>query len=155
NGKKLDEAKKVAAAADVVVCVVGYTHKDEGEYLGPGLAGDRDQLGLHAKDVDLIKAIAPENPHTVVVLIGSSAILMEEWQAAVPPTGHAFYGGMDGGTAIANVLFGEVTPSGKLPLSIPTHVRHLPPFDKNADHFEYARYHGYPKLKKEGNRPAF
>src|SRR5262249_19201945 len=56
NGKKLDEAKKVAAAGDVVVCVVGCTHKDEGEYLGPGLAGDRDQLGLHAKDIDLIKA---------------------------------------------------------------------------------------------------
>lgn len=155
NGKKLDEAKKVAAAADAVVCVVGYTHHDEGEYMGPGSAGDRDQLGLHAKDVDLIKAVAPANKHTVVVLIGSSAILMEEWKASVPAIVHAFYPGMEGGTAIARVLFGEVNPGGKLPFSIPTDIHHLPAFDKNADHVEYDRYHGYTRLEKEGNRPAF
>jgi beta-glucosidase len=155
NGNKLDEAKGVAAAADAVVCVVGYTHRDEGEYMGFGLSGDRDQLGLHATDVDLLKAVAPANQHTVVVLIGSSAILMEEWKASVPAIVHAFYPGMEGGTAIARVLFGEVNPGGKLPFSIPTDIRHLPAFDKNAEHVAYDRYHGYTRLEKEGNVPAF
>jgi beta-glucosidase len=158
DGKKLDEAKKLAAEADAVILVAGYSHKDEGEYASFGpftFGGDRAQLGLHPKDVDLIKMVAPLNKNTVVVLIGSNAILMEEWKSAVPAILHAFYPGMEGGTAIARVLFGEVNPGGKLPFSIPEDVRHLPDFEKDAEHVVYGMYHGYTKLEKDGRKPAF
>jgi beta-glucosidase len=158
NGKKLEEAKRLAAEADAAILVVGLTHKDEGEYVEYGpktFGGDRTDLRLHRDEVTLIQSIAPLNKNTVVVLIGSSAIMMEEWKAAVPAILHAFYPGMEGGTAMARLLFGEVNPSGKLPFSIPTDVRHLPEFDEKAERVEYGPYHGYTKLEKEGHRPAF
>lgn len=159
DGKDRAAARRMASEADAVVLVVGYTHEDEGEYAPVGpftmFGGDRDHLGLHPEDIDLIQTIAPANPDTAVVLIGSSAILMEEWKNAVPAILHAFYPGMEGGTAIARVLFGEVNPGGKLPFSIPSDARHLPDFDKLADQVEYGMYHGYTKLEKDGNTPAF
>ena len=158
RGKNLEEARKAAEGADAVILVAGYTHKDEGEFTGMGPftgGGDRSHLGLHPEDVALIKAIAPLNKNTAVVLIGSNAILMEEWKAMVPAILHAFYPGMEGGTAIAKILFGDANPAGKLPFTIPTDIHHLPDFDKNADQCEYGRYHGYTKLEKEGHQPAF
>jgi beta-glucosidase len=158
NGRKLDKARKLATEADAVILVVGFSHKDEGEYIPYGpitFGGDRSDLRLHEDEVVLIQSVAPLNKNTVVVLIGSSAIMMEEWKATVPAILHAFYPGMEGGTAIARVLFGDANPSGKLPFSIPTDVRHLPDFDKDAEQVEYGPYHGYTKLEKEGHPPAF
>ena len=158
DGKKPDEAVKLAQEADALILVVGYTHRDEGEYIeyGPiSWGGDRPHLRLHKRDVALIQALAPLNRNTVVVLMGGSAIMMEEWRGSVPAILHAFYPGMECGTALARVLFGEVNPSGKLPFSIPTDEGHLPPFDRNAGQVEYDLYHGYTKLEREGNEPAY
>ena len=158
DGKRLDEASKLAAEAGALILVVGYTHRDEGEYIeyGPiSWGGDRRDLRLHDRDVALIQALAPLNRNTIVVLMGGSAIMMEEWKGSVPAILHAFYPGMEGGTALARVLFGEVNPSGKLPFSIPTNEGHLPAFDRTAERVEYDLYHGYTKLEKEGNEPAF
>ncbi len=160
EGKDLEEARRIASRADAVVFVVGYDHRDEGEYvefLG-GLikvGGDRDDLRLHKGDVDLIRAVAPANSNAAVVLIGGSAIVVEEWKDQVPAILHAFYPGMEGGTAIARVLFGEVNPGGKLPFTIPADPAHLPEFDKYATRVEYDLYHGYTKLEREGHVPAF
>jgi beta-glucosidase len=160
DGNDLGGARKVASESDAVVLVVGYTYRDEGEFIDflGGLlrsGGDREDLGLHAREIELIKAVAPENKKVAVVLIGSNAILMEEWKGSVPAILHAFYPGMEGGTAIAKILFGDVNPGGKLPFTIPTDTRHLPDFDKNADHVEYDYYHGYTRLEKAGAEPAF
>jgi beta-glucosidase len=160
DGRNLNEARGFASEADAVVLVVGYTHKDEGEFIEtPGglfnVGGDRDILGLHAKDVALIQAVAPENKKLAVVVIGGSAVLMEEWKAMAPAILHAFYPGMEGGTALARILFGETNPGGALPFTIPTDARHLPEFDKHAEHVEYDAYHGYTRLEKGGNEPAF
>jgi len=158
DGKTLAQARKLAAEADAVIVVAGYTHKDEGEYNAVGpllLGGDRRDLRLHKKDVVLIQSIAPLNKNTAVVLIGGSAIMMEEWKDAVPAILHAFYPGMEGGTAIARALFGDVNPSGKLPFTIPADLCHLPEFDRYAEQVEYGLYHGYTKLEKEGHLPAF
>jgi beta-glucosidase len=62
---------------------------------------------------------------------------------------------MEGGTAIANVLFGITNPGGKLPFSIPVDENHLPDFDKNALSVTYDGYHGYTRLEKDGIEPAF
>jgi len=99
--------------------------------------------------------VAPANPGTAVVLIGSNAFIMEEWKDATPAILHAFYPGMEGGTALANVLFGWVNPGGKLPFTIPTDEGQLPPFDREATQVEYDRYHGYTRLEKAGQTPAF
>jgi beta-glucosidase len=157
DGQDLAEAKMVTSQADASVFVVGCDHNDEGEFI-PGkrqVGGDREHLGLHAEDVALINAVAPLNKNTVVVLIGGSAIMMEEWKASVPAILYAFYPGMEGGTALARMLFGEVNPGGKLPFSIPANADHLPAFDKEGLHVEYDLYHGYTKLEKEEHEPAF
>ena len=154
NGKNLRKARQAASEADAVIFVLGHTHKDEGEFILT-VGGDRSSLGLHDDEVELLNAVAPINPNAAVVLIGGSAILMEEWKEDAPAILHAFYPGMEGGTAIARVLFGEVNPGGKLPFTIPTDPRHLPDFDIKARQVEYDLYHGYTRLERDGNKAAF
>ncbi|MFX1470449.1 MAG: beta-glucosidase [Promethearchaeota archaeon] len=156
NGSHNKGAKKMAKEADVAIIVVGLNYKDEGEYIKEfRLGGDRDSLSLHYKDIELIKAIANENENCIVVLIGGSAITMEEWKDHVPTILMAWYSGVEGGNALAKILFGDVNPGGKLPFTIPKNPEDLPFFDKNADEIEYGYYHGYTLFDKEGYEPAF
>ena len=156
DGTDLDMAKNIAISADVVILVVGYTYKDEGESI-PLLkvGGDRDNLSLHQDEIKLIKEISKVNSKSVVVLIGGSAITMEEWKDEISAILMLWYSGMEGGNALANVIFGKVNPSGKLPFTIPKNPSDLPFFDKNADEIEYEYYHGYTKMEKEDIEPAF
>lgn len=164
-------ARAAAASADAVVIVVGYTAKEEGEYvpgdinLGAGgsadtaeqrpVGGDRDTLRLPADQVALIEAAAGANPRTVVVIVAGSAVVMTEWIAGAPAVLQTFYSGMEGGTALARLLFGDQSPSGKLPFTVPVDERDLPVFDKNADAIVYDLWHGYAKFEREGLTPAF
>ncbi|MFX1553723.1 MAG: glycoside hydrolase family 3 protein [Promethearchaeota archaeon] len=148
--------KKFTKEADVSIIVVGLNYKDEGEYIKElRTGGDRDTLSLHREDIELIKAVASENEKCVVVLIGGSAITMEEWKTEVPAILMAWYSGVEGGTALAKILFGDINPSGKIPFTIPKDPKNLPFFDKNADEIEYGYYHGYTLFDKEGYGPAF
>jgi beta-glucosidase len=117
--------------------------------------GDRSRLSLSHQDEALIQAVASQNPATVVAVMGGSTVLMEAWREAVPAILMLWYPGMEGGHALADILFGRVNPSGKLPLVIPTHSEHLPFYDKHATQIEYDLWHGYRKLAREGNLPAF
>ncbi len=158
EGNDEESLKEAVTNADAVVIVVGYTHEDEGEYIkmfGREVGGDRDNLGLHTEDVRLINAIAELNNKIVVVLVGGSAIMMEEWKSKVNAILMAWYSGMEGGNALAHILFGKVNPSGKLPFTIPKDPNHLPYFDKNADEIEYGYYHGYALFEKQNIEPAF
>ena len=156
DGTDLDMAKNIAISADVVILVAGYTYKDEGESI-PLLkvGGDRDNLNLHQDEIKLIKEISKVNSKSVVVLIGGSAITMEEWKDEISAILMLWYSGMEGGNALANVIFGKVNPSGKLPFTIPKNPSDLPFFDKNANEIEYEYYHGYTKMEKEDIEPAF
>jgi len=158
DGKDAAEAAGVAARADVAIVIVGNNHSTEGEYIvnskrAPG--GDRDRLGLREADVATVRAVAAANPRTACVLIGGSAITMEEWRGEVAAVLYAFYPGMQGGLALARTLFGANNPGGKLPFTIPRDPDHLPHFDKNARAVEYDYYHGYALLDKEGITAAF
>ncbi|MFX1522575.1 MAG: beta-glucosidase [Promethearchaeota archaeon] len=157
KGKDLEKAQKLAQRADAVIITVGYTYKDEGEYPERVLrgGGDRTNLSLKSKDIDLIRTISKVNQNCVVVLIGGGAIIMEEWKDNVPAILMAWYSGMEGGNALANIIFGDVNPSGKLPFSIPENLDHLPFFDKDADEIEYGYYHGYTLLDRENIKPSF
>jgi beta-glucosidase len=133
---------------------------DEGEYIEgsddiSARGGDRDSLRLHEADEALIAKIASANAHCIVVLEGGTAFIIEAWKAKVPAILMAWYPGMEGGTAIGKILFGETSPSGKLPLVFPKSEDQLPFFDKTADSIEYDYYHGYKLLDKNGDEPAF
>ena len=95
------------------------------------------------------------NPRCVVALVGGSVYKMEEWKHTVPSILMAWYFGMEGGHALARVLFGDVHPSGKMPLTTPKDEKQLPFFDEFADTIEYGPYHGYTLFDKEGREPAF
>ena len=158
EGRDEETLKEVVSNADAVVIIVGYTHSDEGEYIkmfGKEVGGDRDNLGLHPEDAKLINTIADFNPKIAVVLVGGSAITMEDWKFKAKAILMAWYSGMQGGNALANILFGKVNPSGKLPFTIPKDPDHLPFFDKLADEIEYGYYHGYALFEKQNIKPAF
>lgn len=117
--------------------------------------GDRSSLGLRASDAALIRAVTDANPNTVVVLVGGSAILTEEWRERVPALLVSWYGGMEGGHALADVLTGASEPSGRLPFVLPTKPTHLPPFDRTAKAVVYDGTWGQRKLDADGNRAAY
>lgn len=162
DGSDLEAAKAAASEADKVVFVVGYNHDDEGEFISEdqmnnytgAIGGDRKtSLGLHQEDIDLIKAVAPENKESVVVMIGGNMIMMTEWYEDVNAILMAYYPGMEGGTALAEILFGDVNPSGKLPFVVPVQESDLPHVDWEATDQYYEYYHGYTRLEKNGVAP--
>jgi len=157
SGKDFALARQAASAADAVVMIVGLAGKDEGEAM-PGpmkVGGDREDLSLRQSDLELIEAISQEKDNLVVVLEGGSAITIEEWKDKAQAILMAWYPGMEGGNAIADILFGEVNPSGKLPIIFPENTGQLPHFDKKAKSIEYGYYHGYRLFDKESLQPAF
>ena len=117
--------------------------------------GDRSSLDLRPSDVRLIRAVTAANSRTVVVLIGGSAILTEEWRDRVPALLLAWYGGMEGGHALASVITGSAEPGGRLPFVLPTDAAHLPPFDSAAKSVIYDDKWGQRRLDSEGHAPAF
>jgi beta-glucosidase len=156
DGRNTASAAQAACAADIAIVIAGYTHREEGENIGYQLAGgDRPSLTLSRHDEALIQAVAAAQANTVVVLIGGSALITEAWQNQVPAILMAWYPGMEGGHAIADIVFGKVNPSGKLPCVFPKSEKHLPFFDRHAESIEYGYYHGYRLMDKEGYEPAF
>lgn len=164
DGSDILEASRIAQSSDAVLVVAGYDFNDEGEYVvnNPEIrgqraneGGDRESLRLKPNDVKLIKAVTQSNANTVVSLIGGSAIIIEEWKALPRAIIMTWYHGMEGGNALANVLFGEVNPSGKLPFVVPKDESQLPVFNAYADEADYGYYHGYTLFDKKGMEPAF
>lgn len=142
--KKLETIRK----ADCAVIVCGMSHGDEGEYLWTH-GGDRKTLQLHKKDIRMIETVSAINPNTVVVLMGGNVILTHDWQDKVKAILFAYYPGMEGGGALADILFGKVNPSGKLPFAIAQKESDYPDIKWNTKAQHYGYYHGYHKLDKE------
>ena len=143
------------AAADAAIVVVGLTADDEGEQIPLFPGGDRDDLGLRASDVTLIQEVAAANPRTIVVVEGGSAIRMDPWYAEVEGIVMAWYPGMEGGTALGQLLWGDVDFSGRLPLSIPVADADLPEFDHVSHEVTYDYFHGYRHLDHEGTAARY
>lgn len=155
DGQDLEEVKRVASWADACVVVTGLTHRQEGEYMLPlpeGLkvGGDRENLDLPPPWEEVILTAALANRRTVVVLMGGSAITMERWVREVSAVIMAWYPGMEGGWALAEVLFGTVNPGGKLPFTIPRSASHLPFFRSKVKEISYDYLHGYRLLDARG-----
>jgi beta-glucosidase len=142
-----DPERAIIEAADAVVVVTGLQAGDEGEGLVG--AGDRVDLALAPAEVELIRAIAAVHPAVVVVLEGGSAFVTAGWDGEIEGLVHAFYPGSQGGRAVADVLFGDASPSGRLPFSMPEAEADLPIFDNVSTTVEYGYFHGYRHLQRE------
>ena len=123
--------------------------------LGFSIGGDRSSLQLREGDEALIRAVAAANPRTVVVVQAGSAVVVSGWIDRVPAVVQAWYGGQQAGHGLADVLFGEVDPSARLPFTVPTDPAHLPTFDRDADRVVYDRWHGWWRAEHLGLTPQF
>jgi beta-glucosidase len=117
--------------------------------------GDRRSLRLHDHDVALIRRVAEANPRTLVAIMAGSAVVISEWDEAVPAVVQSWYSGMEGGHGLADMLVGRVDASGRLPFSVPRSESDLPAFDPEAERFEYDAWHGYWRLAEQGIAPAY
>jgi beta-glucosidase len=149
------EDADAVAAADAAVVVVGLTAEDEGESIPGRPGGDRQHMRLSEEHVGLVEAVAELNPRTIVVLQGGSAITVEGWVANVQALVMSWYAGMEGGTALATLLFGDASFSGKLPVSVPVAEADLPAFDNVSETVTYDYFHGYRHLDRSGTLPRY
>ena len=167
------EVKQYSSIADVVIVAVGFDRNTESE------GYDRSFTLPWGQDALIETAIAA-NPHTIVTFIGGGAFDTTRWLDKVPALVHAWYPGQEGGTAIADVLFGKHNPEGKLPVSFdrtwqddPSYNNYYPikgadtklhviennrkPYDLDIEHVKYGDklMVGYRYWTTTGKHPLF
>lgn len=129
----LKEAVQTANEADAVVLVLGLNERLEGEEMkveADGFeGGDRTSLNLPANQEELMKAIKATGKPVILVLINGSALSINWANDAIPAILTAGYPGQQGGNAIADVLFGDYNPAGRLPVTYYKSTDQLPPFE--------------------------
>jgi len=124
----LAEAKQAAEMSDVVILVVGLDSTIEGEQGDTGneySSGDKKDLELPKAQRNLVNAVLSTGKPVITVIASGSALRVEEGNAII----QAWYPGQAGGTAAADIIFGRVSPSGRLPVTFYKSVDDLPPFE--------------------------
>jgi beta-glucosidase len=149
------ETKKLAASADVVVLAVGFDPGSESE------GADRT-FSLPPGQDQLIQEITAANKNTIVVLTSGGNVAMNAWLDRVPALIEMWYPGQEGGRALAEVLFGEVNPSGRLPVTFerrwednPVHDSYYPEAGTNRVLYKEGVFVGYRGYEKSGAKPLF
>ncbi len=146
RGDEVADAMAAARSADAVVLVMGLNSRLEGEEMAVEVAGfsrgDRTSLDLPAGQQALLEQIVTtaKGKPTVLVLMSGSAVAVNWADANVPAILQAWYGGQAAGTAVADVLFGHVSPAGRLPVTFYRSIDQLPPFDSYAMRGRTYRY---------------
>lgn len=127
------EALDIAKKSDVVVFVGGLSSQLEGEEMKVNLSGfhggDRTSIDLPAVQVDMLKKIHALGKPVILVLMSGSAVAVNWADENIPAIIEAWYPGQEGGTAIADVLFGHYNPAGRLPVTFYKSIDQLPPFE--------------------------
>jgi beta-glucosidase len=126
NRQRIAEAVSVARGADVVVAVVGTNESTSREAWSDTHLGDVADLRLPSQQEDLIEALRATGKPVVVVLINGRPLAITRVAEMAAAIIEGFYLGQEGGTALAEVVFGDSNPGGKLPISIPREVGQLP-----------------------------
>ena len=129
------EAVSAAERAEVVVMCLGLSPQiegEEGDAYNSDAGGDRTHLDLTGVQQQLLERIVAVGKPVVLVLINGSALAINWANEHVDAIVEAWYPGEEGGTAIADVLFGDYSPSGRLPVTFPKSLEQLPPFEDYA-----------------------
>jgi beta-glucosidase len=133
HGDYAEEAVKVASQADAVIMTLGLSPRLEGEEMKvqvPGFqGGDRVSLDLPQVQEDLLEKVTALGKPVVLVLLNGSAVAVNWAKDHVPAIVELWYPGQAGGTALADVLFGDANPGGRLPVTFYKSADQLPPFD--------------------------
>ena len=126
--RQIAEAVQVAAQADVIVLCVGGNVQTSREAYAFNHLGDRPSLDLVGRQGELVKAMIATGKPVVVFLFHGRPLSINYISRNVPAVFECWYLGQEAGTAVAEALFGDFNPSGKLPISIPRSAGHLPAF---------------------------
>lgn len=154
RAKLIREATEAAAHADVAVVVVGRSPGIEAESF------DLKTMDLPSGQDELIEAVEQANPRTIVVLNTGDPVTMTKWLQKTPALLEMWYGGQEGGHALASILFGDANPSGKLPVTFPKRwpdspaYRHYPGENLKVDYAE-GIYVGYRYFDTKKVEPQF
>jgi len=152
------EITDTPANADVALIFTGLKH-----IKGMDAEGyDKDKFELPQEQIDLIEKTVDENSNTIVIMVAGSPVSMIEWIEKVPVVIYAWYGGMEVGNALSTLIFGEVNPSGKLPITFPKYLSDSPahvsertyPGDKNV-YYEEGIFVGYRYFDSKNIEPLF
>jgi len=138
NAKRIEEATKIAAQADVVILALGGNEQTSREAWAANHPGDRDHLDLLGNQDDLVKATLATGKPTIVFLQHGRPNSINYIAENVPTILDGFYLGQEGGTAVADVVFGDYNPAGRLPITVPRSVGQLPDY-----------YYQKPSAKRE------
>jgi beta-glucosidase len=149
----IERAAALAARSDVAIVCAGLTNEWESE------GHDRADMELRGDQVELIERVAAANPNTIVVLNTGAPVTMD-WLDKVPAVIQTWYAGQEAGNAIADVLFGDVNPSGKLPTTFPRRLQDNPayinyPGENGKVHYGEGIFVGYRYYDKKGLAPLF
>jgi len=128
NAKRIHEAILVARKADVILLVLGENEQTSREAWAPTHLGDRDNLDLLSSQDDLAKAMVATGKPVVVLLLHGRPNSINYIAENVPAILDGWYLGQEGGSAIADVVFGDANPGGKLPITVPRTVGQLPDY---------------------------
>ncbi len=149
------DTKPLAAKADAVIICVGFDPKTEGE-------GFDRPFQLPGGQDELIRQITAVNKNVIVVVTAGGNVDMTRWIDTVPAILYAWYPGQEGGTALAQILFGDTSPSGKLPASFERRWEDNPTFhsyypDKGSNRVSYSEgvFVGYRGYDGSGTKPLF
>jgi beta-glucosidase len=140
SSPEIAEAVELAKRSDVAVVVCGII---EGE------GQDRAFLDLPGSQEELIRQVSATGTPTVVVLIAGAPVTMQHWIGSVPAIVDAWYPGQEGGAAIADILFGDVNPGGKLPMTFPLSVGQCPTYynlEPSGRGYDYVDLSGKPQF---------
>lgn len=150
-----EETKKLAAAADAVILFMGFGPNSETE-------GNDRSFQLPAGQDAFIRQVAKTNKNVVVVLNAGGNVDMTSWLDQVPSLLHAWYPGQEGGTGLAQILFGDYSPSGRLPATFERRWEDNPVFhsyypQKQDNRVEYSEgiFVGYRGYEHNGTKPQF
>jgi beta-glucosidase len=128
NQQRLAEAAALTRDSDVAIVVVGDNEQTSREAYAETHLGDRSELRLVGQQEDLVRAVLDTGKPTVVVLINGRPPAIPDLAERAPAILECWYPGQEGGTAVSEVLFGDVNPGGKLPVSFPRSVGQVPLF---------------------------
>jgi beta-glucosidase len=126
--RQIAEAVKVAKRADVIVLAIGGNEQTSREAWSPKHLGDRPSLDLVGRQEELVRAMVATGKPVIAFLFNGRPISINHLSQSVPAIFECWYLGQETGRTVAEVLFGDTNPSGKLPITIPRSAGHLPAF---------------------------